>query len=131
MTVHGTRAAPGASFPSAEACLPLPRAAAGDGRIVVEDYEQPDVRLHYWGQTAGTDAGFDLPARGAGRFGRAARLGPADHRRPRPGILPPRPRAAQEGADKVACHLSLSPPHTPVPEEASTFRKCRSHERGR
>ncbi len=35
----------------------------GTGRLVVEDYEQPDVRLDYWGQTPDTYAGFD-------RFGR-------------------------------------------------------------
>jgi len=35
----------------------------GAGRLVVEDFVQPDVRLDLWGQTAGTYAGFD-------RFGR-------------------------------------------------------------
>ena len=35
----------------------------GAGRLVVEDYPQPEVRLDYWGQTADTYAGFD-------RFGR-------------------------------------------------------------
>ncbi|MDK1032766.1 MAG: hypothetical protein QGD94_12215, partial [Planctomycetia bacterium] len=35
----------------------------GAGRLVVEDFEQPDVRLDYWGQSADTYAGFD-------RFGR-------------------------------------------------------------
>jgi len=35
----------------------------GVGTMVVEDVIQPDVRLDYWGQTAGTYAGFD-------RFGR-------------------------------------------------------------
>jgi len=38
----------------------------GAGRIVVEDFEQPDVRLDYWGQTGDTYAGFD-------RFGRVVR----------------------------------------------------------
>jgi RHS repeat-associated protein len=31
----------------------------GASSIVVEDYPQPDVRLDYWGQTAGTYAGLD------------------------------------------------------------------------
>jgi RHS repeat-associated protein len=35
----------------------------GAGRMVIEDFVQPDVRLDYWGQTADTYAGFD-------RFGR-------------------------------------------------------------
>ena len=35
----------------------------GVGRMVVEDFQQPDVRLDYWGQTIDTYAGFD-------RFGR-------------------------------------------------------------
>ena len=35
----------------------------GVGRMVVEDFTEPDVRLDYWGQTSGTYAGFD-------RFGR-------------------------------------------------------------
>jgi len=38
----------------------------GAGRMVVEDFEEPDVRLDYWGQTADTYAGFD-------RFGRVVR----------------------------------------------------------
>ncbi|MCX5647512.1 MAG: hypothetical protein NTX40_00200 [Planctomycetota bacterium] len=35
----------------------------GAGRIVVEDYTQPDVRLDHWGQTAGTYAGLDALGR--------------------------------------------------------------------
>jgi hypothetical protein len=35
----------------------------GAGRLAVEDFVQPDVRLDHWGQSAGTYAGFD-------RFGR-------------------------------------------------------------
>ena len=35
----------------------------GLARLVVEDFEQPDVKLDYYGGTAGTYAGFD-------RFGR-------------------------------------------------------------
>ncbi len=38
----------------------------GAGRMVVEDFVQPDVRLDHWGQTADTYAGFD-------RFGRVTR----------------------------------------------------------
>ena len=35
----------------------------GVGRMVVEDFEEPELRLDYWGQTVDTYAGFD-------RFGR-------------------------------------------------------------
>ena len=83
---------------------PAPGKRTRAGRIVLEDYEQPDVPLDTWALPAGTYAALGLLARQTGRFSRAA--GPRRRepdRRPRgPGILPPPPRKANKGVRKVA-----------------------------
>ena len=108
--VHGTRPAPGAMLPSAEACLlsapQSGRAADRAGRIVEKQHGRPSLKLTCVGPPAGDSSGFDLSARRPGPFGRVAPLGPPDYRRPGPGTPSPPLRAAQKGADEVASPLT-------------------------